>query len=195
MTSDVTIRILDEDDKAEVCQIWVNGLNQSRLVVPRIFCPWFMSTMNAMRDVVLLETGDIGPNGNNLLHTYAGKDDRCMFVTCIGTPQVIVGCCAVKKGMDETKSEPKSQIGSIWRMSVDEKYQGHGIATKLMATCEDWSRKVGCTKMGLYTINPVAANFYVNRIEYRSVDHFHVFKNVIVKLVIPPVHRYEKSIS
>ena len=141
------------------------------------------------------ETGDIGPNGNNLLDTYGGKDDRVMFVAYLGTPQVIVGCCAVKKGMDETKPEPASQICSIWRMSVDENYQGHGIATELVAVCEDWSRLAGCNKMGLYTINPVASNFYVNRMGYKSVDHFHVFKSVIAKLVVPPVHKYEKSIS
>lgn len=194
MTSDVTIRILGDDDRADVCRIWENGLNQSRLAVRRIFRPWFMRTMNEMRDVSLSEAGDIGPNGNNLLDTYGGKDDRCMFVACLGAPQVIVGCCAVKKGMDETKPEPESQIGSIWRMSVDENYQGHGIATELMAACEDWSRQAGCTKMGLYTINPVAAKFYVNRMGYKSVDHFHVFKNVIAKLVVPPVHKYEKYI-
>ena len=194
MESDVKIRILGVDDGADVCRIWAKGLNQSRFAVRRIFRPWFINTMNKMRDVSLSETGDIGPNGNNLLDTYGDKDDRCMFVACLGTPQVVVGCCAVKKGMDETKAEPESQIGSIWRMSVDENYQGHGIATALIATCEDWSRQAGCTKMGLYTINPVAANFYVKRMGYESVDHFHVFESVIAKLIIPPVHKYEKPI-
>lgn len=195
MTSDVVIRILGDGDKTDVCRIWADGLNQSRLAVGRLFRPWFMRKMNQMRDISLAETGDIGPNGNNLLRTYGGKDDRCMFVACLGTPQVVVGCCAVKKGMDETKTEPESQIGSIWRMSVDENYRGHGIAGKLMAACEEWSRQAGCTKMGLYTINPVAAKFYVDRMGYQSVDHFHVFNNAIAKRVVPPVHKYEKSIT
>lgn len=195
MKSDITIRKLRAEDKADVCRIWVNGLSQSKLAVHWLFRPWFMKKMNEMRDVSLSEAGDIGPNGKNLLQTYGGMDDRCMFVACLGSPQVIVGCCAVKKGMDETKPEPESQIGSIWRMSVDENFRGHGTATELMAACENWSREAGCTKMGLYTINPVAANFYVKRMGYKAVDHFHVFNSAIAKLLVPPVGKYEKAIS
>lgn len=154
-----------------------------------------MRKMNEMRDVSLSAEGDVGPNGHNLLQTYGGKEDRCMFVACIGEPQVVVGCCAVKKGMDETELEEESQIGSIWRMSVDETYRGNGIATKLVTACEDWSRQVGCNTMGLYTINPVAAAFYVNRMGYKSVDQFHVVKSAVARLVVPPVHKYEKLIS
>jgi|GEM_PF-6515297 GNAT superfamily N-acetyltransferase len=117
-----------------------------------------------------------------------------MFVACLGSQKVIVGCCSVKKGMDEIKPEPDSQTGSIWRMSVDESYRGYGTATALMAACETWSRKAGCTKMGLFTINPVAANFYVNRMGYTAVDHFHVAKTAFSKLVVPPVFQYEKAL-
>ena len=195
MTSDVTIRALSDDDRADVCRIWVDGLEQSKLAVPRIVRPWFMRKMYEMRDVSLSAEGDVGPNGQNLLQTYGDKDDRCMFVACIGEPQVVAGCCAVKKGMDETKREEESQIGSIWRMSVDETYRGNGIATKLVTACEDWSRQSGCNTMGLYTINPVAAAFYVNRMGYKSVDHFHLVENAVARLVVPPVHKYEKSIS
>ncbi len=33
MKSNINIRILGVDDGADVCRIWVNGLNQSRLAV------------------------------------------------------------------------------------------------------------------------------------------------------------------
>jgi GNAT superfamily N-acetyltransferase len=195
MTSDVAIRVLRDPDRADVCRIWVDGLEQSKKAVPWFLGPWFMSKMHELRDASLAESGDVGPNGKNLLQTYGGKDDRCMFVACMAEPRVVVGCCAVKKGMDETKPEQESQICSIWRMSVDENYRGHGIAAKLMAACEDWSREKGCTRMGLFTINPVAANFYVHRMGYKRADHFYIIKNSIAKLVIPPVIRYEKAIS
>ena len=195
MTSDVAIRALSHPESADVCRIWVDGLEQSKMAVPWFLRPWLLRNLHEMRDASISDGGDVGPNGKNLLQTYGGKDDRSMFVACLGEPSVVVGCCAVKKGMDETKPEGESQICSIWRMSVDEKYRGHGIATKLMDTCEDWARKKGCTKMGLFTINPVAAKFYVARMGYQKVGHFHIVKSSIAKLVVPPVNRYEKAIS
>jgi len=195
MTSDVAIRVLSDPDKADVCRIWVDGLEQSKMAVPWFLRPWLLRKMHKMRDASLSNEGDVGPNGKNLLQTYSGKEDRRMFVACVGEPSVVVGCCAVKRGMDETKSEEESQICSIWRMSVDVNYRGHGIATKLMAACEDWSAEKRCTKMGLFTINPVAAKFYVDRMGYQNVGHFHIVKNSIAKLLVPPVNRYEKAIS
>jgi ribosomal protein S18 acetylase RimI-like enzyme len=34
--------------------------------------------------------------------------------------------------MDDTNEESISEIGSIWRVFIDGKYRGYGIATKLM---------------------------------------------------------------
>ena len=42
MSSDVIIRVLGDDDKADVYRIWVDGLEQSKLAVSRMFRSWFM---------------------------------------------------------------------------------------------------------------------------------------------------------
>ena len=65
MKSDITIRKLRAEDKADVCRIWVDGLDQSKLAVSWMFRPWFMRKMNEMRDASLSEKGDVGPNGHN----------------------------------------------------------------------------------------------------------------------------------
>jgi ribosomal protein S18 acetylase RimI-like enzyme len=192
----VIIRALQDSDKADVARIWADGLEQSRSAVPWFLGSWFMKGMHDMRDLSLSDAGDIGPNGTNVLDTYDGKEDRCMFVATTGEdPPVVVGCCAVKKGMDDKKEEPNSEIGSIWKMSVDEKYRGYGIGTKLMSACEGWSRAHGCTRMGLWTINPVAASFYINRMGYKkTTEEFYIVNNWFAKLVVPPVIKYEKPL-
>jgi ribosomal protein S18 acetylase RimI-like enzyme len=207
----VTIRPLQESDQADVARIWNDGIEQSRQAVPWFMENWLMEGMYRMVATSMAETGDIGPNGKNLMQTYGKQDDRCMFVACCTTstgtagtsssttdqhddPPVVVGCCAVKKGMDETKTEPDSDIGSIWRMSVDDNYQGHGIATKLMSASEDWARTHGCTRMGLFTINPVAANFYMKRMQYKKTDEFYFTDNWFRKLFVPPSSKYEKPL-
>lgn len=195
MASEVTIRALAEQDKADVCRIWVDGLEQSKLAAPWFMRRWFMPKLYGLRDTALAADGDVGPNGANLLQTYDGKTDRCMVVACMWTPLKVVGCCAVKKGMDEAALEPDSETASIWRMSVDEAYRGHGIASRLMAACEAWAKDHDCTKMGLMTINPAAANFYVARMGYTRVRHFHVLKNPLLRRLIAPVGIFEKTIS
>lgn len=195
MTSNVTVRALAAHDAACVSRIWVQGLDQSKLAVAWVFRRWFISKMNGMRDAALANTGDVGPNGCNLITTYDGKPDRRMFVACMGPAQTVVGCCAVKIGMDETKAQDDSDTCSIWRMSVDATARGRGVATKLVTACEDWSRAAGRHKMGLYTINPVAADFYVKRMGYHTTDHFHPVNNRVAKWIVPPVYKYEKSLS
>jgi ribosomal protein S18 acetylase RimI-like enzyme len=158
--------------------------------------------MNEMRDAAISESGDVGPRGANLVKMYGEKSDRQMFVACLENEDgsleedvVVVGCCAVKKGMEEHNEEPESDIASIWRMSVDEKHRGRGVATKLMEACEDFARtELKCTRMGLWTLNPVAANFYMKRMGYRKEDYAYVEDHWIAKLFIPPVFRYEKDL-
>ena len=137
--------------------------------------------------------GDVGPDGANLTKTYNG-DDRCMMVATVGDPPQVVGCCAVKRGMDSTKIEAESSIGSIWRMSVDPSARGKGIATKLMTACESWARQNGCKSMGLWTVNPVAANFYVKRMGYQPAEQFYFFDFWLAKQFIPPAVKYTKSL-
>lgn len=193
--SDVEIRPLKDSDKLDVCRIWVDGLQQSRKAAPWFLRSWLMRDVHRLRDAALSDSGDVGPDGKNLLQTYDGKSDRCMFVASTGEPSVVVGCCAVKKGGHETKFEPESKIGSIWRMSVDENYQRYGIATQLMVACEHWSREKRCTKIELWTINPIAANFYVRRMGYTKADHIHIIENWLAKQILPPVVKYTKNIS
>jgi hypothetical protein len=81
-------------------------------------------------------------------------------------------CC------EERTEEPNGEIGSIWRMPIDEKCR-----TKLMNTCEGWSRAHGCTTAG----------FYINRMGYKkTTEDFSSVNNWFAKLVIPPVMKYEK---
>ena len=51
-----------------------------------------------------------------------------------------------------------------------------------------------CNGVGIL-INPVAAKFYVDRMGYKAVDHFHMKDNAIAKRLIKPVFRYEKRIA
>jgi GNAT superfamily N-acetyltransferase len=71
-------------------------------------------------------------------------------------------------------------------------YRGHGIATKLMSASEDWARKHGCTKIGLWPINPIAANFYMKRMQYKKTEEHYFTDNWFRKLFVPPAAKYEK---
>jgi ribosomal protein S18 acetylase RimI-like enzyme len=153
--------------------------------------------MNEMRDAAISENGDVGPDGSNLIKIYGEKNDRQMFVAVEKdtSEEIVVGCCAVKRGMDEHNSEPESDIASIWRMSVDESHRGQGIATKLMEACEEYAKtQLECKRMGMWTLNPVAANFYMNRMGYRKEDYMYISDNWVAKLFIPPAFRYEKEL-
>jgi GNAT superfamily N-acetyltransferase len=206
----VTIRPIQLADQADVARIWKNGIEQSRQAVPWFMQSWLMEGMYRMTSGSMSDTGDVGPNGKNLMETYGKKDDRCMFVACCASTtststtgdaddsaapvDVVVGCCAVKKGMDESKPEPDSDCGSIWRMSIDDNYRGLGIATKLMSASEDWAKTHGCTKMGLWTINPIAANFYMKRMQYQKTEEHYFTDNWFRKLFVPPSCKYEKPL-
>jgi len=192
---DVIIRPFRAEDSAAVCRIWSDGLPQSALAAPWFARRMLLKTLEEMRETAVSDTGDVGPNGRNLIHTYGNRPDITMFVACLRGAETVVGCCAVKRGMDERKTEPDSQIASIWRMSVHAAYQGSGIATQLMTACENWAGARACTKMGLMTINPIAANFYTHRVGYRRVGNFHAIKNPLAKLLIKPVGIFEKPIG
>ena len=200
----ITIRPMEDSDCADVARIWLEGLEQSKTAVPWWLHGWFMDGMN--RNLVapaISETGDVGPNGCNLMKTYMEPNDRCMMVATYAdsssnsddeSVRVVVGCCAVKVGMDSTKVEPDSKIGSIWRMSVDETCRGKGIATKLMTECETWAKQRNCTSMGLWTVNPVAANFYMKRMNYIKGEEYQIVTNWFAQQVIPPSIQYTKQL-
>lgn len=80
-------------------------------------------------------------------------------------------------------------------MSVDPIIRGKGVATKLMMACEDWARSKGCKSMGLWTVNPVASNFYVKRMGYQhSAEQFYIHNYWLARQFVPPVVKYTKSL-
>ena len=198
MASKVIIRPLQESDAPSVCKIWCSGLSQTTdHAIPWFLRPIATQKMNEMRDAAISTDGDVGPDGANLIKMYGNRKDRTMFVACeeVESTDVILGCCAVKKGMDENKEEPESDIASIWRMSVDESHRGKGVATKLMEECERYAKNdLQCKRMGLWTLNPVASKFYMNRMGYRKEDYAYVIDNRFAKLFVPPAFRYEKDL-
>ena len=198
ITSQIIIRPLCESDAPSVCAIWCNGLSQTtEYAIPWFLRPFATQKMNEMRDVATARDGDVGPNGANLMKMYGSQNDRQMFVACKkdASSEVVLGCCAVKRGMDEHKEEPECDIASIWRMSVDESYRGKSIATMLMKECEKFAKdELKCTRMGLWTLNPVAAKFYMKRMGYRKEDYVYVMDNWVAKLFVRPAFRYEKEL-
>lgn len=85
--------------------------------------------MNKLQEHATSNEGDVGPDGSNLVKHWMNKSDRVMLVAeCIQdvticgrtTKQhIIVGCCGVKIGTFESEVGPESDIGSVWRVSVD----------------------------------------------------------------------------
>lgn len=98
--------------------------------------------------------------------------------------------------MDEIKAEPDSDIGSIWRMSVDANIRINVIGPKLMIAVEGWARTHGCTKMGLWTMNPVVANFCMKKMQYQKTDEQYSLtdNNWFLKLFVPSCAKYEKPL-
>ena len=75
---------------------------------------------------------------------------RCFWVAeCFKDGKYnIVGCVA-----GEISDEFDDDTVELKKMSVDEKYQRKGIATKLCNTIENWSRSIGRYKVALSTVN------------------------------------------
>lgn len=113
--------------------------------------------------------------------------------------EIVVRCCAVKRGMDKHNFEPESDIASLWRMSVNKSHRGQGIATKLMETCEEYAKtQLKCKQMGVWKLNPMAVNFYMNKMGYSKENYMYISDNWVAKLFIPPVSSvlvWEKVIS
>lgn len=113
----VTIRPLEQSDQADVARIWHD---QSRKALPLFLEHWLMmndddmnSSTSIMVGASMSDTGDVGPDGTNLLQTYNGgnnknqQDDRCMFVACAGEPPVVIGCCLCHQkgnGRDQSRT-------------------------------------------------------------------------------------------
>ena len=101
---------------------------------------------------------------------------------------VVVGCCGVKMGTSETQPGPETDVGSVWRVSVDASARHSGVGRALMEEAERWIVTEGkknmngssnsdnkIMKMQLVTGNGMAADFY-KAIGYRKrywvLDYF-----------------------
>ena len=165
----IRIRPMISTDAFTICQIWCDGLNQTSQS-----CQWNMSKhivghmMTKLKDHATSEEGDVGPNGANLAIRWMDKSDRVMLVAeydeIASKEQRVVGCCGVKIGTHESKHGPESDVGSVWRVSVDPSARNLGVGKVLMAEAERWisdsSNGRCCTKMQLVTGNRIAAQFY-----------------------------------
>ena len=180
-TSNIRIRPMIPTDAPYICQIWCNGLDQTTES-----CQWNISKylvshmMNKLK-----EHANVGPDGSNLVKHWMDKSDRVMLVaectqddndgdatstTSTTKPQqIVVGCCGVKIGTSESEVGPESDIGSVWRVSVDKSARSKGIGKALMTKAEQWISEKSCTKMQLVTGNRIAANFYKS-IGYQKIN-------------------------
>lgn len=173
-------------DASHICQIWCDGLDQTTEA-----CQWNISKylvghmMDKLREHATSNEGDVGPNGLNLVKHWMDKSDRVMLVaectddvndgdttSTISTTkpqQIVVGCCGVKIGTSESEVGPESDVGSVWRVSVDKSARSKGVGKALMNKAESWISEKRCTKMQLVTGNRIAANFYKS-IGYQKIN-------------------------
>ena len=180
-TNNIRIRPMIPNDAPHICQIWCDGLDQTTEA-----CQWNISKylvshmMNKLKEHATSNEGDVGPDGSNLVKHWMDKPDRIMLVAeCTddvndGDKDVIdkrriVGCCGVKAGTSESEVCPETDVGSVWRVSVDKSARNMGIGKALMAEAERWVSDKGCTKMQLVTGNRIAANFYKS-IGYHKIN-------------------------
>jgi ribosomal protein S18 acetylase RimI-like enzyme len=136
-------------------------------------------------------SGDVGPNGSNLMEFWGDKEDRVMLVATLAEdPDVVVGAVAVKKGPSYSDVEPESTEASIWRMSVSSNVRRRGLGKKLMQAAEEWARdKYHCTSMGLWTANAVAGKFYCDKAGFEVVPTEDMYSPHLKPL------RYSKSLA
>ena len=170
--SDVHIRHFQSDtDAIQVCQMWVNGLDQTVSSKWWPTQPLWRLLFNHMAKLAVEENGDIGPSGQNI-HKYwcEDKENRCMLVAEkkgiggeISAPGKVVGCMAVVRGTNNRVTiTPNSQeeTFSVWKMSVARECRRNGIGGKLLKVGEEWAVAHGCKRMRMITANPVASQFY-----------------------------------
>jgi len=194
MTS-ISIRLMNEADGARVAELWQQGLAQTS-ETSSWFWPiqWYTAyRMNQYATHAMSDDGDVGPKGSNLMKYWGDKKDRAMLVACLSDR--VVGAVAVKKGMDYSKEENDSRVGSIWRMSVDETVRRQGLGKKLMASAEERAKKeYHCQSMGLWTANPVAARFYCEKCGYAPNKEYEMVWKDFFSLS-PKIVLYEKSLE
>jgi len=182
-SSRIVFRALQASDAPEVARIWRAGLSQTSQSQNNPFLKCAMSILLKKMEVQALgKRGDVGPEGRNLAKRWGGAEYPCsdlsscklMLVAVDKDRNAVVGCCGVKRGTDEQKDveDPeKTDVFSVWRLSVSEDARGEGLGRKLMDHVEEWARLRGGKKMQLYTGNPAASKFY-QKLGYSKTSAF-----------------------
>jgi len=153
-------------DSAAVAAIWVSGLQQTVDSTSGLMSLLMRPMMAWLERSASGAEGDVGPAGANLAAHWCCHDGCEMLVATMGSETV--GCCGVKRGTDEKAVAPTGcDVCSVWRVSVAATARRSGVGTALMKAAEDWARGQGAKRMQLVTGNPVAATFYVERMQYR----------------------------
>lgn len=169
-TESVIVRPLKAGDAATVAQIWREGLAQTAEGLEEPMRSKMLKGMEEYGAKALSENGDVGPNGCKLTEFW-GKEGCVMLVVCLsGNPNEAVGAVGVKQGLTYDTVEPDSKEASIWRMSVSSNVQRRGLGRALMKAADEYAQaKFGCTKMGLWTANDIAAKFYTEKAGFQVV--------------------------
>lgn len=190
----VVIRPLQVQDCAAAAQIWRDGLEQSAASINILLRPCFAHYMAAYGDEAMSETGDVGVNGSNLPVFWNGTDRVMLCAFLSENPDTCVGVVGVKIGPSFKDEEPGATEASIWRMSVDGTVRRRGIGLKLMEAAQQWAKEHGCTSMGLWTVNKIAASFYCDKCGFAEVPNQCSWYAANIKLT-PNVLRYTKELA
>jgi ribosomal protein S18 acetylase RimI-like enzyme len=199
---EITIRPLRKEDEATVAELWLKGLSQtSESISFPLLRPYVDNKMNKYAAMATSETGDVGPKGCNLMEKWSNKKDRVMLVACMrllvdddNKKEVVVGSVGVKKGLGYGDDEEiDSTEASIWRMSVSSQVRRQGLGQKLMQAAEAHAKnEYGCTGMGLWTANTIAAKFYSVKCGFHLVEGKGNWYDAISPF--PKVSQYKKDL-
>lgn len=72
----------------------------------------------------------------------------------------IIGCVGIKAGNSLSEATTDTEVCSIWRLTVDEKYRQYGLGKKLMAICEDYAIENKYKEIKLLAGNIASIKFY-----------------------------------
>ena len=116
----VVTRRMRAGDAPEIARMWEMGLQQTVTSTAWWMQPLMSAGMRHLAKSAAADNGDMGPHGVNV-EPHWSRDDRIMLVAELSDePSVIQGCCGVKVGTSESKTQPGACVCSIWRMSVNE---------------------------------------------------------------------------
>jgi len=102
-------------------------------------------TMVELRDRILRK-----PLGLHYTEEYLAEEKNDILIACYERKK-IAGCCVLRTFSDE--------VIQLKQMAVDEKLQGRGIGTKIIAFAEQTAREVGHLRLFMHA-RKVAVPFY-----------------------------------